>query len=321
MNDALKMVHRLALLLLVLTFVLVALGGFVHNSGSSLACPDWPLCFGQVFPKMEGNVAIEHSHRLLASLVGFVTILLLLAAYRLPREAPGRRTLVRASSLALFLVIFQGVLGGVTVLLQLNPLVSTLHLGTSQIFLANLLYLHHQSTSHPETGAPVALRNGVRWAAAVLFLQMLLGASIRHGGAGIVCGVGADALAFCRNTPDYSGTLWPEGTAARFHMLHRFLGLALGFVIILGTLPLLRFAKAHMWGNVRALIIASHALWLLQVLAGLFTIYTGIGMIPVTAHLVLAVLLWFVILKLNFIFLNEGPTSSASAAAKARTAF
>ena len=67
--------QRLVQFTIFVTLLLIALGGLVHNTESSLACPDWPLCFGKVFPKMEGGILIEHSHRLLASFVGLLSIL------------------------------------------------------------------------------------------------------------------------------------------------------------------------------------------------------------------------------------------------------
>src|SRR3990172_3085212 len=99
------LLKRINLAAIFFTFCLILLGGLVHNTGSSLACPDWPLCFGQVFPKMEGGVLVEHSHRLLASLIGFLTIGLVFF---------GRKTeLNKLTQFALVMVIFQGLLGGI----------------------------------------------------------------------------------------------------------------------------------------------------------------------------------------------------------------
>src|SRR2546427_3612846 len=79
------MAGRLAWGLAALTFILLLVGGTVHATGSSLACPDGPLCYGELLPPMRGSVLVEHSHRLLASLVGLLTMALaaLLAWQRL----------------------------------------------------------------------------------------------------------------------------------------------------------------------------------------------------------------------------------------------
>lgn len=58
-----KWLHPFAIFTAASTFVLLIVGGLVHGTGSSLACPDWPLCHGQFLPKMENGVLYEHSHR------------------------------------------------------------------------------------------------------------------------------------------------------------------------------------------------------------------------------------------------------------------
>jgi heme A synthase len=68
--------YHLAATTSVLVFILLLVGGVVHATGSSLACPDWPLCYGEAFPRMVGGVFFEHSHRLVATLVGFCTLVL-----------------------------------------------------------------------------------------------------------------------------------------------------------------------------------------------------------------------------------------------------
>src|SRR6478672_1110721 len=151
-----KSLHRFAVFTASLTFVLLLMGGLVHNTRSSLACPDWPLCFGQVFPKMVGNVAIEHSHRLVATTVGLCTIVLLVMLWRTP--------LRRLGVLALVLVIAQGVLGGLTVLLRMQVWVATTHLAVSNLFSALLVYLVFRTRPGVSTAEPLSARVQ-RWTA------------------------------------------------------------------------------------------------------------------------------------------------------------
>src|SRR6187431_1520976 len=71
-----RVVHGFAVGTAVATFLLILIGGLVHGTGSSLACPDWPTCYGSLMPKMEGGVLVEHSHRLAAGTVVIMTLVL-----------------------------------------------------------------------------------------------------------------------------------------------------------------------------------------------------------------------------------------------------
>src|SRR6266704_6334687 len=122
--------HRYAVVCACATAVLLVAGGLVTSTGSGLAVPDWPLSFGQVFPPMAGGVLFEHGHRLAATAVGCLTVVL--ALWTVVGDA---RPSVRALGLlALLAVVLQGLLGGITVLYKLPLAVSVTHACLAQTF-------------------------------------------------------------------------------------------------------------------------------------------------------------------------------------------
>src|SRR5207249_4743397 len=179
--NPLRSIHRLAVLTACATFLLLFVGGLVTSTGSGLAVPDWPLSFGRFFPPMVGGVLFEHSHRVAATLVGCLTLVLALSI--VVREP---RPIVRALGLlALFAVVLQGVLGGVTVLYKLPLAVSVAHACLAQAFfcltVALTIVTGRRWASPPAPasvdGPPLALLAGATTAA--VFGQLVLGALMR----------------------------------------------------------------------------------------------------------------------------------------------
>ena len=181
--------YRLALATTIATFVLLVVGGTVNPTGSSLACPDWPTCYGSFFPEMTGGVEFEHTHRAVATFVGFLTLVLSVVIWRTHRH---ERLLVRLGFGALGLVILQGVLGGITVLMKLPPAVSMMHLALSMFFFVYLMVLTHRLrpvavSEKVDEGQPIP-RCWIAWAVGGLYIQILLGGLIRHSGSALACG-------------------------------------------------------------------------------------------------------------------------------------
>src|SRR3982750_2914110 len=74
--------HRFAVILAVSTFFLVIAGASVTSNQAGLSVPDWPLSYGQVMPEMKGGVFFEHGHRMVASFVGFLTVIMAIWLWR-----------------------------------------------------------------------------------------------------------------------------------------------------------------------------------------------------------------------------------------------
>jgi len=183
--------HYYCRLLVCATLLLVAAGGMVTSTSSGLSVPDWPTTYGQPmfsfpFSKMVGGIFYEHGHRLIASTVGFLTIGLVLFQWR----AEPRRWVRRLGFVALGAVILQGVLGGLTVLYFLPAPISIGHAGLAQLFFALTVSLAlFTSRGWREPAAlPVddaLIRRRAIWLPSLVYLQILIGATMRHNQAGL----------------------------------------------------------------------------------------------------------------------------------------
>ena len=178
-----KGLHRLAVVVACATFFLIIAGANVTSHDAGLATSDWPLSNGQVFPKMVGNLFWEHGHRLVATAVGLLTIVL--AVYTQLRE---RRSWVkRLAWAALACVVAQGLLGGLTVKMNLPLAVSAAHATLAQLFFLITVSLavftskgwrDHEGRI-AEDGGPSLRSLGVVALIAIL-AQLVLGATLRH---------------------------------------------------------------------------------------------------------------------------------------------
>ena len=179
-----KGVHRFALLVACATFLLIIAGANVTSHDAGLATSDWPRSNGTFFPKMVGNLFWEHGHRMVATAVGILTIAL--AFYLQFRE---RRSWVRRLGwVALGGVIAQGLLGGLTVKLNLPLAVSAAHATLAQLFFlitVSLAVFTSRNWVTPESrvnenSGGVSLRTLCVLALAVILTQLVLGATLRH---------------------------------------------------------------------------------------------------------------------------------------------
>ncbi len=302
---------NLSLTNVIFTFALLMWGAVVHNTQSSLACPDWPLCYDQVFPKMEGAILIEHGHRLLASFVGLLTIGMVVFSFNDRKKSEAHLHLFKASLLALFLVIAQGALGGITVIYKLPTIVSTSHLGLSLIFFSFIVYIHHKAATlvNParELSAAVkekfqknwkpVVRHGILFSLALLYSQILLGAFMRHAGAGAACGLGPNSAFLCMDVASWSLKIWPSMHPSQLHMIHRMYGVIVFMVVSFFSVKTYHFFKGDK--TLRVASILPFIFVSFQVFIGIMTIWLNMSVLPTTLHLAGAALSLISLWKLN----------------------
>jgi heme a synthase len=162
----------------VATLILMAIGSATRVMNAGLACPDWPLCYGELVPTQEMNfqVFLEWFHRLDAGLIGVSALYLVGLSWWYGRTLPN--WLPWASAFALSLIVFQGILGGLTVTQLLRFDIVTAHLGTALLFFTTLLIIGSILTPYEATGTVGQLPWVGLLAAILVYLQSLLGALV-----------------------------------------------------------------------------------------------------------------------------------------------
>jgi cytochrome c oxidase assembly protein subunit 15 len=315
------MLHRYSKLLVLCTIFLILAGSLVTSTDSGLAVPDWPTTYGWnmfTFPysMWVGGIFYEHGHRLVASTVGFLTIILAVWLWR----ADDRRWMRTLGLVALGAVIVQGLLGGLTVRYFLPAPVSTAHAGLAEIFFCLTVAIALFTSPGWRSGLGVVddgrLRRLATATTALVYSQIIVGAAMRHTEAGLAI-------------PDFPLMLgglvpnrWDAGIAV--HFAHR-TGALIVSVSILAT-------AWHVWRRhraERALMVPAGLLVTLlcvQVTLGAATVLSGLavwinslhvvgGALVLTTSLVLTLRSW----RIRFADAPAGAPRAVDAGADRRT--
>ncbi len=233
-------------------------------------------------PPMVGGILYEHGHRMVATFVGLLTTVLAVWIWR--RES--RKWMRVLGLLALGMVITQGVLGGITVIYLLPTAVSVSHATLAQTFFCVTVLLAFatsrewsEAVARPDAESR-RLRTAALAATLSIYLQLILGAVVRHTGS---------ALAIPDFPLAFGGLIPPlKEASVVLHFVHR-----LGAVLVSGSLAWL---FVHVWRHVqdrrfRLPVIALGCLVIAQILLGGTVVWTSRAVLPATAHVATGALL------------------------------
>jgi cytochrome c oxidase assembly protein subunit 15 len=264
------------------TFCLIIAGGLVTSTDSGLAVPDWPKSYGMWMPPMVGGVFYEHGHRMVASFVGFLTVIF--AIWLAIKE--NRKWVKVLGFVALGAVITQGILGGITVLYFLPMPVSVAHATLAQSFFSLvvcLAYFTSREWKEPQAqiSVPASHRRIFLVMAALVYIQLILGAIVRHSGS---------ALAI----PDFplaQGRIVPEFISREvlIHYIHRLGAVA----ILMWSIVTVRFVFKNYRESkffVRPAILLI-TLVFLQIAVGGWTVLSKTAIPVATAHVAIGALI------------------------------
>lgn len=292
------LVSRLALAAVVANTVIVVTGALVRLTGSGLGCPSWPRCGGSSFvttPEYGVHGAIEFGNRTLTFVLAAVVVACIVATML---QRPRRRDLVLLSWGLFAGVAAQGVLGGITVLTDLNPWIVASHFLVSMGLIATAVALHARSAEPAGPVRPVGAAQA-RWlaratvavAAGVLVLGTLVTGSGPHGGDRSVARTGLD-----------------PATVSQVHA--NAVMLLIGLTV--ATLVVLRVTRAPGRAQAAAALLALAEL--AQGAIGYLQYFTGLPVALVAVHVLGACLVWLAAVYLLFVLRERVGTSGVGPA-------
>ena len=273
-----KAFRALSVATALVTYALVVLGGVVRVSGSGLGCPDWPLCHGRLLPPLELHSIIEYSHRTTASLASTLIVATALVAWLALRR---RRDILIPATVAVGLLGVQVVLGAITVVLELPPIIVLAHLGTAIALLGAVCVTATAAIlTGPGECDPVAVWRA-RGAAAGTFVLILSGSLVVGSGASGAC----DGWPLCGGGFDI-----PLQRLPLIQLLHRGVAGAIGIGVLLALLAVL--ARHRRDRAVRATVALTLAALALQVAVGAAVVTLQLPPVLRGLHLALAAAVW-----------------------------
>lgn len=277
--------RTVTLLSLLAAIAQVTLGGIVRVTGSGDACPDWPLCHGQLIPPLDYHTMLEYTHRLSATVVAVLIVASLILAWRGHRT---NRAAVLSTAAGTLLVIAAALLGGLTVLSELTWWVRLIHLCIAELVVASMAVAWLSSGYGSRAGGvdPTGLP-GVRFDRPLMWTMLgaLLG-MILYGSYMVGVGYGSS----CSSWPMCQGWGVPDAIPYHAHMGHRYLVVVMA--ALLGWVCLAAWRRGAVCGGLRLLAAHAAGFFVIEILVGAFTVWFGFTAVFKSLHLTVATLMW-----------------------------
>lgn len=246
-KDVMKSLKTLCATTLILSLALLALGPLIQfDQSQTLVCQDWPLCFGEILPQqIEGRGWLEYTHRFLAAVTGFLSLLMALIAFNKRRD-PQLISALKPIAMSLFFIVIQGALGAITVIYKLPTVVSTAHMFFSLVYILYLgkIWIELSGTGPLESSVLKNIwnpnhRDALFLSLFSLFVLLILSSLVRHTGSLRVCGTGIEAILACQPSNALLPFFHTQSPQINLHLSYRLLSL---ISAVLAVISLARFA-------------------------------------------------------------------------------
>ena len=285
LRNKLQISSYVSLLGVLMVLFQITLGGIVRITESGLGCPDWPLCDGQIVPELDFHTAIEWGHRVSGASIGIIIIIINAISFKFF----GRKSLqsILAFSL-LLLVVLEGILGGITVLTELTWWVRLIHLGGSFIILFLFAYLF---SSIRQDNKKLFISDLKKFQEYILNITMIGLLILMLYGSAIV-GLGVNSS--CMSWPDCMGQWIRFNETSYFlHMIHRYLALVFGLMILYLSHAVGRYAMPGSFVKVIARLLG--LIFIIHILFSIGLVHAGFDGWLRVVHLSLAGIIWLLV--------------------------
>ena len=282
-NNLLKIISGITVLS---ALIQITLGGIVRVTESGLGCPDWPLCFEQIVPSFTDTVtatatetAIEYSHRVSGAILILLVLTTTIISWKKINEFNITKTF---STLTLVLVLITGGFGGITVITELPWWSVLIHLSLAEFTLASSLVVWISTWKSLKT---------INYTPNINFEKLtcisLIGLLILIISGSFMVGLGYGSS--CSSWPFCGNELFPTEKPYLINMMHRFISLLIGVLLIYTAIKGLKIYKNNILAKLNKALIHS---FIIQLLFGALIIWMDFHPHVKLTHYIFATIVW-----------------------------